>query len=642
MDYVNSYAIMALVLLIIIFTFYVYRNWLDLQKNRVFCSLLIVTMFGTEVDLVGRMLIQRVSADSLSLAMTIAVVANAGILVISFLLLTYYLGIAGKISYINTRNFRIIMSFGIIMCVTLLTTPWTHLVFWYNVRGEYHTGMAMIPLLLCAEGYLLAGNFVIYRFRKEIGIRKCWLILAGNGVLSVAVLLQYLLPMKYRMVYYVVSVIFAMYYLILHMVDHYIVYASGCFSKDGFHVVLQEKERCRENFYCLSVNINNMQSVQNVCSEEEVRKFYGLIGGCLYGVGNRHAIYQIHSSEFLLLAKDRETVAEYYQKLKKELPSVVRLNDKNLAIVYGYYMVEFADASYRRQDLYRILAELRRMVKESTGRKEMIRYEGEVKQLLRHELQTVRILNQQISKSDFDVQFIPIFNTIDGSVRELEAIFAITLPDGHRVGSEDLWKLSIENGTIKKLGMSFWQFVIRVAAEEKFFDLGIDKLHINVVPLQISTKAIIESYCNILEAYHIRSEQIVLEVYIDQSVPEEIQKENLQILQDRGFELLLDQFGTNVCNLKNVLNYPFDRAKIHYHMTGSFFAGKEEQMKYLVHMLKEQGWEIGMDGVGFASEFEKLYNLQITTAQGDRIIPFLSLEETGKWLKEKGGGRDGI
>lgn len=642
MDFVNSYAIMALVLLIIIFIFYVYRNWLDLQKNRVFCSLLIVTMFGAGVDLVGRILIQSVSADSLSLAMTIAVVANAGILVISFLLLTYYLGIAGKISYTNTRNFKLAMLIGVVLLLLLLTTTWTHLFFWYDVRGKYHIGAMMVLLLLCIEAYLFAGNCVICHFRNEIGSRKSWLILVGNLTFSVAVILQYLFPTKYRMIYYVIAVIFALYYLILHMVDHYMVYASGCFSKDGFYVVLQEKERCRENFYCLSVNINNMQSVQNVCSEEEIRKFYELIGGYLYEVGNRHAIYQIHSSEFLLLAKDSETVAEYYQKLRKELPPVIRLNDKNIAMVYGYYTVEFSDASYRIQNLYRILAELRRMVKESTGRKEMIRYEGEVEQLLRRELQTVQILNQQISKSDFDVQFIPIFNTADGGVKELEAIFAITLQDGHRVRSEDLWKLSIENGTIKKLGISFWQFVIRMAAEEKIFEKGIDQLHINVVPLQISTKSMIESYCNILEAYHIRPEQIVLEVFIDQSVPEEIQKENLQILHDRGFGLLLDQFGINVCNLKNVLNYPFDRTKIHYHMTASFFTGKEKQMKCLIHMLKEQGWEIGMDGIASADEFEDLYNLQITTAQGDRIVPFLSLEEMREWLKEKGGGQDGV
>lgn len=102
----------------------------------------------------------------------------------------------------------------------------------------------------------------------------------------------------------------------------------------------------------------------------------------------------------------------------------------------------------------------------------------------------------------------------------------------------------------------------------------------------------IEQYCDILLFHQIRPEQLVIEINVDQALPENILKENIQYLRDKGFVVLLDQFGMNVCNLKDMLALPFDMAKFHQNMTKRFMQDRQMELKHLVHMLRRQNWQI--------------------------------------------------
>ena len=169
------------------------------------------------------------------------------------------------------------------------------------------------------------------------------------------------------------------------------------------------------------------------------------------------------------------------------------------------------------------------------------------------------------------------------------------------------------------------------------FEQGIRRLHLSMTTMQISSQEMIEQYCDILLFHQIRPEQLVIEINVDQALPENILKENIQYLRDKGFVVLLDQFGMNVCNLKDMLALPFDMAKFHQNMTKRFMQDRQMELKHLVHMLRRQNWQIFLDGVDYSMPLGTFREMGVTGVQGESMTPYMQEDELIDWLRRRGG-----
>lgn len=403
--------------------------------------------------------------------------------------------------------------------------------------------------------------------------------------------------------------------------------------------MVEERELYQKDFVCIAINITNISSILNVCTEDEMILFDIMIGKHLKSLSKQCVIYQSHSSEYILMCKDQKTAEINSRALREWMPRILRFNDQNVSVTYGFYMVSFADASFREGDFYRIIAGLRRLARNTTDEHTVIRYEGGIKEKLQQELQGIQRLNEvlETEKGSFDLEFTPIYSTIHGKVEELEAEGLLCLEDGHQVREQELWRLSDEKGNSKDMALRLWEEVINYATEQKVFEHGIRFLHINVAPIQISSKGMIDQLCKILEDKEILPQQIVVEVFVDQSVPEDILQENICYMHQRGFHMLLDQFGVNICNLKNILAMPFDQAKINVHMTKRLIKDKQDELQHLVYMLRQQGWKIYADGVDRLERKNELLEMGIDGIQGIHLASGLSEDQWMSWSGQKGG-----
>ena len=170
-----------------------------------------------------------------------------------------------------------------------------HLLFWcdgikysYNYVGVYVTTGIMIF-------YLLLSIVTLIVRREELRYKQYILLLVSNISMVVALALKPMEAISYPLSYFVISCIFTVYYLLLHNVEKYLVYTSGCFSNIGFKQVVQEKMLYRKNFYCTSVCISNIQSLSDYCLESEIEEIYHQLGIMLRRIVGRHNVYQVQS-----------------------------------------------------------------------------------------------------------------------------------------------------------------------------------------------------------------------------------------------------------------------------------------------------------------------------------------------------------
>ncbi|MCH5267320.1 MAG: EAL domain-containing protein [Lachnospiraceae bacterium] len=641
MDYVTSYEGVAVLLLFAVFFCYIYRNWLDLKRNKIFYWLLVIAMVAVSIDLIGRIYLSSgTSKIILFEATVVATIADIGLLTTCWMLFFYALAITGNMQYIRTNKVIMIMLWSsFVMDMILLTNPWTHIVFWYGSlqQGDYHAGKALPILIIYVEAYLLAVVNVILDNRRKLPGTHANMIIATVLILMFLVFMQFTFPVFWRLSYFFLSLILTMYYLLMHMSDQHLAHRSRCFSQVGFRIIVEEKARYRENFSCVAVNINNISSMINVCTEEELDQVHYVIAAHMRAVGSRHALYQLYDSEFILMTRDMDRALDACYRLQDELPRVIRVNDKNIPVMYGFYVMPFADADYSVGDFYRIIAGLRKMTREVTDYTEIVYYEGEIKESLQRELMSIQKTKDALSGDGFALQTTPIYDTQSGDVEALDTKMLLDMGDGTSLENGDIWKIAEENGNGKEVTLWFLNKVMRFAVQNRIFQKGIRRIHINMSTMQIRSKRLIEQYCDTLLFYQVRPEQVVIEIFVDQEVPEQILEKNIQYLRDKGFQVLLDEFGVNVCNLKNMLSFPFDMVKLNAEMTMRFLDDKREELEHLVHMLKKQNWTIYIDGIDDKSSLKTFREMGVSGIQGKSVSSYMKEEEFSDWLRERGG-----
>ena len=193
---------------------------------------------------------------------------------------------------------------------------------------------------------LCAGIIVLVRGRKKLTKRVFCVLSVSQALLLFDVFMQVVLKARNLASYYTLAGVLISYYILLHNMDQYRSFSSFCFDRDGFHEVLLERAYYKEDFVCLGICINNIESITNFCTEAEIAQLHQRLGRILRSICGRHNVYHIHSFEYMVLLRGRENAGKKHQILEEKIPSYFRIDNKNISLLCGFYSVRFADAAY--------------------------------------------------------------------------------------------------------------------------------------------------------------------------------------------------------------------------------------------------------------------------------------------------------
>lgn len=606
MVYKYEYELVAAVFLLFITICYYRKNWLKLRANMAFSVVLYTSVIIIMIDMAVYWLEQQVLIASIAAKSFCGILTSLGVLLIMVVLFIYMLALTERLNFIYERLFVELLSPAFILVILLFTSPWSHFIFYFNASGKMHLGQGFILAVLIVLGYwcgfiglVLKSPHIISR-KKAAGI----VILA---FLALAVLfLQYkVLDRKYLLFYYPLAVLIMFCYVFFQNMDRFSDRTTGGFSRAGFRKVVRERCLYQEDFVCISINIQNYQNIINICDEEGIYEVMGQIGSMLRKLGGRHNQFHIHSSEFIVMQKNQEEAVKLFQAVLDRLPATMRINNRTIVINYGFYLLSMEEAFYNQGDFYRILSSMKKQLRAQPDKRKLMRYEGQVKETVDMELLIGRKLKKILAERKNDTRFLPIVNA-QGRMTNLETLLFMTKDNGEVIPSESIWDVAKDMGCIKEIGSIAFESVMQLVSKEHIFDLGIEKIHINVMPLHFCSEAIIREYKEIAEKYRIPMERICMEITEDMSVSPEILYKYACQLKETGACLLLDQYGVNVCNLQSVMNMPFDLVKLNHSLISIYCTGESNILEYQVKMLRNAGFAICMDGIDSQGKKEKV------------------------------------
>lgn len=630
MEIYLAYGVVSAIMLIITIVFYSRRNWLVLRKNVFYILLLVFALAAVFSDLVveaGRWHFGQYQKNLEEISGTVMGIC---LMLLYMYLLLYDLAVAGQMRLVKTTGFRIYAGLALGVAIYSSCAPFLGGSELLARRGEGARGNMLQVAVLAA--CLLLGLVTLSHHRRIIP-KKRFLVLTGSQLLLLFDLfMQLVLEARNLASYYTLTAVLVSYYILLHNVDRYRAFDSACFDRDGFNRVLAEHAWYKENFTCLGICINNIESITNYCTEAEIAKLHQKLGRLLRKSGGRHAVYQIHSFEYMIMLHGMENAEKKHELLKKEIPAYFRINTKNIAILCSFYTVEFADAGYNATEFNRTIASMRKLTMGQLSRSSLLHYHGENQQEIQNELEALRVINHCISQKSFGYRLAAIQGTEDRTALSYELILQETLKNGTEISQERIWELASEAGYIREVGYIAFDILCRVMQKDARLQRENCRLHINLLSSQLASTVLAEEYIGILKSHSLPGNKVCIELTIDRSVDYDKLVESFVILQGYGITLLLDQFGVNVCNLKQVLNMPFDSVKINHHMVRNFCEGKSSQLIYMVRMLKAQGWTLYLDGIDEQGQLSFLEDMKLDYIQGMAVQPekILDLEPAEK------------
>ena len=631
-----AYEVIAAIFLIVVMVSYKKKNWLDLYMNRCFDQLLKAGVLFTVADIVINILREFVFPESIYIRNLDSVIPRIAMLWLSVYYFQYWHALSGhRIILKSIRSMEMVLP-ALIVTILDITSPVTHFIFYYDAQGIYHGGPLHNLIILVINIYFAGACLMAFRNRTDSWMRRGFVCVILCVMYDITIVLQFvILKNGYLLSFFATGFMIFVCYMLYQNLDRYSDRISGGFSRAGFRKVIQEKFKYRQRFSCLFITIQNFQNILSICEEDELTGVMGEIGEILRKYGGRQNQFHIHGSDFAVLQQKENESVQLYEMVSQILPETVRINNKSIPISYGFYMLTLEEAAYDQSEFYKMVASMKKMLKDQLHDRQLLRYEGEVRRNIDLELQIGRMLKKIMQDKRCDICISPIIDNHTGQRHAIEAKIYMLRENGKTIPEGAIWTVAKEMGYVRELGRITLESALELAQKERILEHGFKKLIVNVTPLHISSETVLREYRFLAKKYEFPLNRLCLEMTEDMSVPFERLEKYINDLISEGVTVVLDRYGDNVCNLQGIMKMPFRVVKISEKMEERYCSGESDVLKYQINMLHDNGWDICLEGIDNQQRYDKVRDLgDISYLQGRYYSGILTPERIHLYMEE--------
>ncbi|MGN0153165.1 MAG: putative bifunctional diguanylate cyclase/phosphodiesterase [Lachnospiraceae bacterium] len=256
---------------------------------------------------------------------------------------------------------------------------------------------------------------------------------------------------------------------------------------------------------------------------------------------------------------------------------------------------------------------------------------------LRKEKAIEKALELAIDRDMIEVHYQPIFNTEKQCYTSAEALVRLHDDRLGNISPEVFIPIAEKNGMILKLGTMIFEKVCRFISEQNLKDTSIEYIEVNVSVVQCMQQDFVENLIDIMERYHIDPSQINLEVTETAAVNSlAILQENIEKLHAKGISFSLDDYGSGYSTLGYLHQLPFQIIKLDKLMVWDAFENERAgiTLKFTVGMLKELKVRIVAEGVETKEQQIHLTGIGCDYLQGWYYSKAIPEDEFAALIKE--------
>ncbi|MEU3252468.1 EAL domain-containing protein [Streptomyces sp. NPDC006997] len=341
-------------------------------------------------------------------------------------------------------------------------------------------------------------------------------------------------------------------------------------------------------------------------------------------------------------------VDELASRIMNALLAPVRIEGRELTVRGSIGIVEGPAGGQRSPAEVLRSADITMYRAKSAGgnRFELADPEADARAITRHGLTTA--LPTALDRGEFFIEYQPLVNLDDGSVRGAEALVRWLHPQHGVLGPDRFIPLAEHTGLIVPLGRWVLEQSVRQAREwrERYDQSAAGPLRINVnlSPCQLTHPGLVQDTVEILQAAGVTPDALCLEVTESALIgADDDLLKPLRRLAEMGVDIALDDFGTGYSNLANLRRLPVSVLKLDRSFTQSMqqFPADPVDLKIvegIVSLAHSLDLAVTVEGVETGAQADQLRILGCDTAQGwyyarpgppDRLHELALVDATG-------------
>ena len=214
------------------------------------------------------------------------------------------------------------------------------------------------------------------------------------------------------------------------------------------------------------------------------------------------------------------------------------------------------------------------------------------------------IIDTAIKEDEFQVYFQPIINIKENKFKTAEALVRLISKKYGFISPGAFIPYSEKNGRIFEIDNIVMEKVFQFISSPKFKELGLEYIEINLSMVDCMDKTLSYRIISLMKKYNIDPKNINLEITESQdSINNEIAKENINRLVKHGIKFSLDDYGTGYSNMERFSNFPIKIVKIDKSLVD---LSNEEDMKTVLKatfkLIQELNKETVVEGIETESQ----------------------------------------
>ena len=629
-EYIFRFEIAASFIVVAVILSYMNLNRIKTRASSAFTALAWQCLCGSLFDIASIFLLKVISPSNLWLnyISNIFYYFMFNAIPLCFYICLYYLSERTKI--MPKKQYWTFFGLYLFMTAILLTTPFTHLIFWFDENLILHHGVMFYFYYALALFYMSAGMLHFFHHRSMYSTNQIISLYGFVAVCFISPIFQMFFP-RIIITGFMLSITILITYLSLENPDDYIDFEMGVYNRQAFIVKAQEHFYAGTNMFILALSSENLFHILKSIGESNKKLFYEKVFAFLRDTFGKNNLFRITYEKIaIILPEEDENIrSEKIRVVKDFFSEPIKCGDIQVSVpVVMKTLQSPQDAS----DIEDLLDLLEQSLEEKINIQVETSLHADVSLLekRRREHKIIQLLEEAVNENTFEVVYQPIYNISKKSYDSVEALVRYHTEEFGDIEPEEFVPLAEKNGLMLKIGSFVFHEVCRFIKDQKLQEKGIAQVHVNLSVIQCMQEKLYEHIFDIMDHYEIDYSYINLNITETTTiVANEILLRNMNILMHHNMYFSLDNYGTGLSNTNTLVKFPFKFVKLDKMLVHSAINDEKARiiLNKTVAMVKDLNMKVVAEGVEDLGEYDMAIYTDCDYIQGFMFSKPLSAEE---------------
>lgn len=623
--------------MLVIFWIYNQRKYFPSVTNYIFQSLLIISITTTAFDLIGIYVI----INAAKLPDVVDYVVNIIYLLtnnaVGFGYYIYVLSVTHEYRTIGPGLKLYIGATAVLVATLIISSPWTHAVFYFDENYEYLHGIGIYILYGIGSIYVLLSLFDTIKFYKLITRAQKNAVFFYSAIFVIMMGLQIIFP-KVILVNFGISLCIVLVYLALINPADLIDKLTDTFNRVAFVDMINSFIRRKSEFTVICLELDDFKFISKTLGTTNGDQIIMAIAKFLKQCASDKQIYHLSGDQFAILMKHHDNdIDNIVDKIQTRFKSPFMTNGIEIMVTPLLCCVHYPEnANYVDDVLDAIDSSIleAKQIEQEQG----IVYANESMLLKkRRESAINHITRRAIQNHEFEVFYQPVYSFKDSSYHCAEALIRLEDPALGYISPDEFIPISERNGSVLQIGLIVFETVCSFIMMNKLWEKGVDYISINLSVVQCMQEQLSTKLLEVMDLYHVPHKMINLE--IKESAlqhSQDILLSNMNHLKDEGVTFSLDGYGIGLSSGRYIFDFPFKAVKFDKELIWASLNNPKAwvALKHTIAMLNDLQYEVVAEGIETPEQAETLTSVDCDQLQGFHYAHPLPAKEFLEFIQQ--------